>query len=135
MKQRAKDALRRGVEWLQEKFPPNRIAIALGPVFSAIAGGVVAWTAENFPGLPAFSKEQIAGFFAIGAAAAAAKVYAWVKGWQKKEDREHEAEEAALQRASEERVAAITSEASGISGQRAKVADAIAAAAAASAVS
>jgi hypothetical protein len=80
------------IDTLQEKFPINRIATLLTPVFAAVAGWVATWIAENFPYLESmgFNETQILGFFITGAVAALGIAYKWLDGWQKDQQQEHE---------------------------------------------
>lgn len=104
---RGRAALSQAVDRVQQKLPPETIAKMLAPVFSVGAGWLTAWAATHLPGLPQFSAGEVAGFFALGTAAMATKLYKLIDGWQKREEARREAAAAALQRASEERVAAI----------------------------
>jgi hypothetical protein len=80
-----KAALHRTIDYLQMKFPPNRIAVLLTPlVFVPVAGAVSAWLAENFPGVT-FSSDVVVGFAAAGALSALTTAYKWIDGWQSDE--------------------------------------------------
>lgn len=77
-----KALLHRAIDYLQVKFPPNRIVVLLTPlVFVPVAGAVSAWLAKNFPGVT-FSSDVVTGFAAAGALAALTAAYKWLDGWQ-----------------------------------------------------
>jgi len=77
-----KALLHRGIDYLQGKFPPNRIAVLLTPlVFVPVAGAASAWLATHFPGIT-FSSDVITGFAAAGALSALTGAYKWLDGWQ-----------------------------------------------------
>ncbi len=74
--------LHRAINYLQAKFPPNRIVVLLTPlVFVPLAGTVSAWIAERFPGVN-LSEEAVVGFAAAGALSALTAAYKWLDGWQ-----------------------------------------------------
>lgn len=60
----------------------NRIVALLTPIFAGLAGAVVQWIAENFPGAPQLSSGELTAVFVAGAAAAAAAALKWLHGWQ-----------------------------------------------------
>jgi hypothetical protein len=64
---------------------PNRIVILLSPLFIALAGWLVQWVANNFPGAPQLDKTQLTAVFLAGATFAAAHVAQWLHGWQRHE--------------------------------------------------
>jgi hypothetical protein len=66
---------------------PNRVVVALSPLFIALAGWVVEWVANNFPGAPQLDKTQLTILFGAGATFAAAHIAQWLHGWQKHETR------------------------------------------------
>ena len=77
--------LHRLIDYLQTKFPPNRVVVLLTPlVFVPIAGTVSAWIAENFPGVN-LSEEAVVGFAAAGVLSALTAAYKWLDGWQEHE--------------------------------------------------
>lgn len=81
-KQRAVRLLNRGIDYLQRKLPPNRVAVLLTPlIFVPLAGAASAWLAKNFPGI-AFSTDVVTGFAAAGAISALTVAYKWIDGWQ-----------------------------------------------------
>jgi peptidoglycan/LPS O-acetylase OafA/YrhL len=76
------------IDKFQEVFPPNRIVVILTPLaFMPAAGFITAFVAEHFPGLPAFTTLQVAGFFAAGALAALYKASRWLDQWQLNESK------------------------------------------------
>lgn len=85
------------IDGLQAKYPPNRVAIALGVVLTALlapaAGVAAAWVQTHFPGLPAFTPaEVLAGAGTVTVAVSTAVVtlaYKFVDGWQKREAAKH----------------------------------------------
>lgn len=72
------------IDYLQAKFPPNRVVILLTPVFAAAAAFVAAWTAKHVPGLR-LDQGQLTAIFVTGAASVIPLVYKWLDGWQKHE--------------------------------------------------
>jgi hypothetical protein len=72
----------RAVDYLQSKFPPNRIVVLLTPVlFVPGAAWASAWLGEHLPGVQ-FAPEVIVGFAAAGALSALTAAYKWLDGWQ-----------------------------------------------------
>lgn len=65
----------------------NRIVIVLSPIFVGLAGWLVAWIAQHFPGHPHLDAGEVTAIFIAGAAFAAGKVALWLRGWQKHEAR------------------------------------------------
>lgn len=83
LKQRAIRLLNRGIDYAQEKFPPNRVVVLLTPlVFAPAAGYISALVAKQVPGVHLDSAE-VAGVFVAGGTAAVVKAYKWLDGWQK----------------------------------------------------
>jgi ribosomal protein S17E len=83
VKARAFALLNRGIDKLQETFPPNRVVVLLTPiVFAPAAGYVTALVAKQIPGVHLDSGE-VTGLFIAGAIAAVVKAYKWLDGWQK----------------------------------------------------
>ncbi len=86
------------IDGLQAKYPPNRIAIALGVVVTAFltpaAGVATAWVAVHFPSLPTFTPAEVlaaAGTVSIAVATAVITLaYKWIDGWQQREARRHD---------------------------------------------
>jgi hypothetical protein len=101
----------KGIDYLQEKFPPNRVAVILAAPVSIAAGAASAWVAQHAPGLPGFGPEELTVTFGLGVLAAAGLIHKWVDGWQQDEQRRahRSIENARLQ--SEERIAEIEAEA------------------------
>lgn len=104
----ALDKLSAAADKLQAAWPKDRVLKTLQPAIAAASGGITAWVADHFPGLPPIESGFLAGIFAIGVGGAYHAVNKIIDTWQAGELREHEAEEAARQRASEERIAALT---------------------------
>ncbi len=74
--------LNRGINYLQAKFPPNRIVALLTPiVFVPASAWASAWLGKNLPGVQ-FAPEVITGFGVAGALAALTTAYKWLDGWQ-----------------------------------------------------
>jgi uncharacterized membrane protein len=69
---------------IKKELPVNRV-IALLTVFVFVPGAtsVTAWLAVHFPGLPQFDPTVVAGWGALGAAAALTAFYKWMDGWIK----------------------------------------------------
>lgn len=78
-------ALHAAIDYLQAKFPPNRIVVLLTPlVFVPAAGFVSAWVAKNIPGVN-LSSEWVLGVFVAGGLAALGAANKWLDGWQQHE--------------------------------------------------
>jgi hypothetical protein len=58
----------------------ERFVTILSPLFAALSGAIVAWTAKNFPGGPQLDPAEISGLFALGATAGIAAVLKWLHG-------------------------------------------------------
>lgn len=83
MKEAAKRLLNRAIDYLQKKFPPNRVVVLLTPlVFAPAAGYVATLVAKQVPGVHLDSSQLVALFIA-GGTAAVVKAYKWLDGWQK----------------------------------------------------
>jgi hypothetical protein len=65
---------------------PNRIVVALSPVFAGAAGWIVTEFASLAPGAN-LTKDQVTAVFVAGALFASAKVLLWLHGWQQHEKR------------------------------------------------
>lgn len=77
--------LNRLIDYVQAKFPPNRIVVLLTPfVFVPAAGYVSTWVARNVPGVQ-LSSTTLLGVFVSGSLAALAAATKWLDGWQKHE--------------------------------------------------
>lgn len=63
----------------------NRVVIVVSPIFVGIAGWLVAWIAQHFPGHPHLDASEVTAIFIAGAMFAAGKVALWIRGWQKGE--------------------------------------------------
>lgn len=61
---------------------PNRIVIALSPLFVTAAGYLIVLVAKYAPGHPNLDSGQLTALFATGSAFAAAKLLLWLHGWQ-----------------------------------------------------
>lgn len=68
----------------------NRIVVVVSPIFVGLAGWLVAWIAQHFPGHPHLDASEVTAIFIAGAAFAAGKVALWIKGWQKHEGAQNE---------------------------------------------
>lgn len=66
----------------------NRIVVLLTPIFTGLAGFVAQWIAVHFPGTPALDQGELTAIFIAGATAGLTAALAWVRGWQKHEERE-----------------------------------------------
>lgn len=79
--------LNKGIDYLQAKFPPNRVVVFLTPlVFAPAAGWISTYVAEHFAGLQ-LDSGVVLGIFATGALSAVGLAYKFVDGWQKAEGR------------------------------------------------
>lgn len=79
------------IDRLQRSLPPNRIAVLLTPLlFAPAAGFVSALVAQWVPGVE-LDPLEVTAVFVAGAAAAVAKAYKWLDGWQRDEARERRA--------------------------------------------
>lgn len=74
--------LNRVIDFLQEKFPPNRVAVLLAGPITAVSGTTSAWLAANVPGAH-FTPAEITAFGLAAAAIAARMFDRWIDGWQK----------------------------------------------------
>jgi hypothetical protein len=73
------------IDYLQVKFPPNRIVVLLTPlVFVPAAGYISAWVAKQIPGVD-LDPALVSGVFVAGALSAVAAAYKWLDGWQEHE--------------------------------------------------
>lgn len=73
------------INYLQKKFPPNRVVTLLTPlVFVPASAFVSAWVAKNVPGAH-LNPAEVSGAFVVGGLAAVTAAYKWVDGWQKHE--------------------------------------------------
>jgi hypothetical protein len=63
--------------------PANRVVILLSPIFVGIAGAIVSWIANHFPGAPKLDASELTAVFIAGSTFAAGKVALWLHGWQK----------------------------------------------------
>lgn len=83
MKARTLAILNKRIDYLQRKFPPNRVVVLLTPLlFVPISAGASAWIAKHFPGVN-LSPTVVAGAAGAGALSALATAYKWIDGWQK----------------------------------------------------
>lgn len=105
LKARAIALFSRGIDYLQEQFPPNRVVLLLAAPIGIAAGAVNAWVAVKFPGLPRFSDGQVAAFAVTGFVSIVALAYKYVDGWQYHEARVIRSIEDAKQRKSDEKIA------------------------------
>lgn len=79
-----KELARQTWQKVKKTWPVNRVVTVLTPlVFVPVSGAVTAWLAVHFPGLPSFDPTVVAGYGALGAAAALAAGYKWMDGWIK----------------------------------------------------
>jgi hypothetical protein len=78
----------RVIDYLQEKFPPNRVVVLLTPlVFVPAAGFVSAWVAKNIPGID-LDPAWVLGTFVAGGLSAIVAANKWLDGWQAHEERQ-----------------------------------------------
>lgn len=69
---------------VKKTWPVNRVVTVLTPiVFVPAAAAATAWVAVHFPGLPHFDPTVVAGWGAVGGAAALTAGYKWMDGWIK----------------------------------------------------
>ena len=75
------------IDYLRDKFPPNRVVAFLTPIiFAPLAGTISAWLAEKAPLIHAnLSADQLTAIFIAGALTALGAAYKWLDGWQKHE--------------------------------------------------
>jgi hypothetical protein len=85
LKARAFALLNKGIDKLQETFPPNRVVLLAATPIGIAAGAANAWVATKFPGLPHFTDGQVTAFAIAGFASVIALAYKFVDGWQKAE--------------------------------------------------
>lgn len=69
------------IDWLQATFPPNRIAILLGGIITAVAGTIAAWLAAHFPGLN-LGAPEIAGVLGAALLITIRLLDKWLDQWQ-----------------------------------------------------
>lgn len=81
---RLRALLRRPIDYLQVRFPPNRIVLLLTPLVAPAAAAASAWIAANFPGVQ-LSEGTIIGFAAVGALAVLRGANKWIDRWQEEE--------------------------------------------------
>jgi len=84
LKQRARELLNRGIDYMQGKFPPNRVVLLLTPLAVPLAAAASAWLAANVPGVP-LSEGTIIGFAAAAGLTVIRNAYKWVDRWQEEE--------------------------------------------------
>jgi hypothetical protein len=82
--QRLRVLLRRPIDYLQVRFPPNRIVLLLTPLATPLAAAASAWIASHFPGVE-LSEGAIIGFAAVAALGVLRGAYKWVDRWQEEE--------------------------------------------------
>lgn len=76
------------IDYLQEKFPPNRVVVLLTPIiFVPVSAWAVGYAAKHFPGLPHFDTTQITVLMAAGALSALKLADKFIDGWQNHEAR------------------------------------------------
>jgi hypothetical protein len=85
LKARGLALLNRGIDKLQETFPPNRVVLLAAAPIGVAAGAANAWVATKFPGLPHFTNGQVTAFAIAGFASVVTLAYKYVDGWQKAE--------------------------------------------------
>lgn len=64
----------------------NRLVAFLTPIFVGLAGYIVSWVAEHFPGAPNLDKDQLTALFVLGGLSAFGSAVKWLHGWQKHEE-------------------------------------------------
>lgn len=70
---------RKGLDKLQDTFPPNRVVILLTPFFAAAAAAFTGWLMVQFPQLPPFDPGVVAGGMGLAAASAVGGAYTWLR--------------------------------------------------------
>jgi hypothetical protein len=60
--------------------PLNRVVVLLTPLFAGIAGWLVQWIADHFPGAPNLESGELTALFIAGFLAAAEMARQWLKG-------------------------------------------------------
>lgn len=73
------------IDKLQATFPPNRVAILLAGVITAVSGSIAAWLAAHFPGLN-FGSVEIAGVLGAAVIITVRLLDRWFDRWQAKEE-------------------------------------------------
>lgn len=61
----------------------NRVVVLVTPFFAAGAAWLVAFIADNIPGAPEFSTDQLTALAVAGALAATHAAVTWLKGWSR----------------------------------------------------
>lgn len=74
----------RAIDFLQALFPPNRIAVLLGGLLTAVSGSIAAWLAANFPGLN-LGAPEVAGVMAAALLITVRLLDRWIDQWQRGE--------------------------------------------------
>lgn len=72
------------IDKLQATFPPNRVAILLAGVITAVSGSIAAWTAAHFPGLD-LGAAEIAGVLGAAVIITVRLLDRWFDRWQEGE--------------------------------------------------
>jgi hypothetical protein len=86
-----KALLSRLVDKLQETFPPNRVAILLAGVITAVSGSIAAWIAAHVPGVNLGSAE-IAGVLGAAVIVTVRLLDRWFDRWQEGERVDYQAD-------------------------------------------
>lgn len=73
------------IDWFQTTFPPNRIAILLAGVITAVSGSIAAWLATHFPGL-SLGAAEIAGVLGAAVLITIRLLDRWLDQWQRGEN-------------------------------------------------
>lgn len=76
--------LNRIIDWLQATFPPNRLAILLAGIITAVSGTIAAWLATHFPGI-SLGAAEIAGVLGAAVLITIRLLDRWLDQWQKGE--------------------------------------------------
>ncbi len=71
----------RAIDFLQAQFPPNRIAVLLGGLLTAVSATIAAWLAAHFPGLD-LGAPEVAGVLAAAALITIRLLDRWIDQWQ-----------------------------------------------------
>lgn len=76
------------IDKLQAALPPNRVAILLAGLITAVSGSIAAWLAAHFPGLN-FGSAEIAGVLGAAVIVTVRLLDRWFDRWQAKEQTDY----------------------------------------------
>lgn len=79
-----KERLNTVIDWLQAKFPPNRVVILAAGLITAISGSIAAWIAAHIPGVN-LGTAEIAGVLGAALLITVRLLDRWFDRWQEGE--------------------------------------------------